>query len=87
MSQQIIANRYSLIKLIGRGGMGDVYEAADQQTDTIVAVKALKPDVVEFEPGCVERFTRDGEILHKLNHPNIVTLLDAIEESERHHLI
>jgi serine/threonine protein kinase/tetratricopeptide (TPR) repeat protein len=87
MNQQIIANRYSLIKLIGRGGMGDVYEATDQQTNSIVAVKSLKPDIVEFEPGLVERFIREGEILRKLNHPNIVTILDAVEENERHYII
>lgn len=87
MSQQIIANRYSLTKLIGRGGMGDVYQATDQQTSSTVAVKALKPDVVEFDPGLVERFIREGEILRKLNHPNIVTLLDAVEENDRHYII
>ena len=87
MSQQIIANRYELAKLIGRGGMGDVYHATDQQNDTVVAVKALKPDVVDFDSDIVERFIREGEILRKLNHPNIVTILDTVQEEDRYYIV
>ena len=44
---QLIANRFELHDLLGRGGMGDVYRATDTQTGEIVAVKALNLEIFE----------------------------------------
>jgi len=86
MSQRI-AQRYEIVKTIGQGGMGDVYEGRDLQTGDRVAIKLLKPDIVDSMPNLIERFTREGEALRQLNHPNIVKMLDAVEEDGMHYLI
>jgi serine/threonine protein kinase len=86
-AEQVIAGRYQIQSLIGRGGMGDVYRALDLETQQLVAVKALKPEIVEDDPGILERFTREGQALAKLNHPNIVKMLAAVEEDGRHYII
>src|SRR5512135_2061090 len=83
----LIANRFEIQDLIGRGGMGEVYRATDTQTGEIVAVKALNPDVIANDPNLLERFMREGEALRKLNHPNIVHMVAAVEEQGRHYLV
>ena len=84
---QVINGRYRLEKLIGQGGIGQVYQAVDLRSDELVAVKALKPQVVETDPKLVERFKREGAALKELNHPNIVKMLAAVEENDQQFLV
>ncbi|MCB9435755.1 MAG: protein kinase [Anaerolineales bacterium] len=83
----IIAERYELQEMIGRGGMGTVYKGYDTQTRQTVAIKSLDALVVARDPGLVERFRREGEILAELKHPNIVRAVAAVEENDEHYLI
>jgi serine/threonine protein kinase/tetratricopeptide (TPR) repeat protein len=83
--QTQIANRYQIETELGQGGMGTVYLATDAQTSTSVAVKQLKADLAQ--PELIERFKREGEALRDLNHPNIVKLLDMLEENGEHYLV
>jgi serine/threonine protein kinase/predicted ATPase len=80
---QIIGSRFKIADLdrdlIGRGGMGDVYQGTDLQTGQTVAIKALRPEVVFSDPNALARFRREGEALRQLNHPNIVQIVDALE--------
>lgn len=85
MNERTIAGRYVLHEELGAGGMGTVYRAVDRQTDTEVAVKHLKPEMARAE--LIERFKREGEALRELNHPNIVKMLDAVEENDNHYLV
>jgi serine/threonine protein kinase/tetratricopeptide (TPR) repeat protein len=86
-----IANRFEINDpdkdLLGRGGMGEVYRATDTQTGETVAVKELNPEILAHDPGLLERFKREGEALRQLNHPNIVRMIEAIEEGGRHYLV
>jgi len=82
----LIANRYRIEDLLGQGGMGEVYRGTDAQTDETVAIKILKPEVVN-NPDLVARFIREGEALRQLNHPSIVKMLAAVEETGRHFLV
>lgn len=84
---RVIAQRYEMQSLLGRGGMGDVYRALDRQTGQTVAVKLLKTELVESDQGIVERFDREGEMLRRLNHPNIVKVLATLQENGRHYII
>ena len=84
---KLIANRFELHNLLGRGGMGDVYRATDTQTGETVAVKALNPEVLERDPSMLERFIREGDALRQLNHPNIVKMLTTFEENQRYYLV
>lgn len=81
----IIANRYDIQQEIGQGGMGNVYLAVDTHTDEMVAVKHLRSNLTDLQ--LIERFRREGEALRDLNHPNIVKLLDTIEENDSHYLV
>jgi serine/threonine protein kinase len=62
-----------ILELIGRGGMGAVYQARQKALDRLVAVKILPPGI-GADPAFAERFAREAKALAKLNHPNIVTL-------------
>jgi len=62
--------RYRLIRKIGRGGMGVVYEAEDPELRRRVALKLLKEG--EADPAAVERFRREAAIAAQLRHPGIV---------------
>jgi len=84
---RVIANRYEITSMIDQGGMGDVYQALDRTTGQTVAVKALKPQVLEEDPALLERFRREAGALAKLNHPNIVRVLETVSEDERHYII
>ena len=83
--QTSIANRYQIDRELGQGGMGTVYLATDSQSQTQVAVKHLKTELAR--PELIERFRREGEALRELNHPNIVKLLDTLEENGEHYLV
>ena len=64
-----------VIELIGKGGMGSVYKARQQDLDRVVAVKIL-PKEVQGDPHFGDRFLREARTLAKLNHPNIVAVYD-----------
>ncbi|WAC18275.1 protein kinase [Luteolibacter sp. SL250] len=65
--------RFSIQRLIGRGGMGAVYEVRQLELDRTVALKILPPEI-GGRPGFSDRFAREAKALAKLNHPGIVTL-------------
>lgn len=64
---------YHLVRLLGRGGMGVVYEANDSRLGRTVALKILRPEVVG-DPERRARFEREAKALAALNHPGIVTI-------------
>jgi serine/threonine protein kinase/tetratricopeptide (TPR) repeat protein len=83
----LVAGHYQQETLIGHGGMGDVYRGTDTLTMQLVAIKRLHQDIVRENPDIVDRFRREGEALRQLNHPNIVKLLDAVEEGANQYLV
>ncbi|MEI7937908.1 MAG: serine/threonine-protein kinase [Verrucomicrobiota bacterium] len=64
-----------ILELIGQGGMGFVFKARQPKIERLVALKIL-PQSLAADPAFAERFTREGRMLARLNHPNIVTLHD-----------
>lgn len=64
-----------IVELIGRGGMGFVYRARQPKLDRDVALKILPQHLAE-DVKFAERFAREGRLLAKLNHPNIVSVYD-----------
>jgi serine/threonine protein kinase len=72
---EVIAGRYEIIELIGRGGMGTVYKARQRTLDRVVAVKMLSEELagdIEFRA----RFQQEAAVLARLNHPAIVQVFD-----------
>ncbi len=84
---QKIGGRFEIGDELGEGGMGTVYHGIDTQSNQPVAIKALKSDIVKSTPDIVERFAREGEVLRKLNHPNIVKVLATVEEEGEHYIV
>ena len=71
---------YAVTSLLGEGGMGQVWQATDTQLNRQVALKIL-PDAFASDPDRLARFTREAQILARLNHPNIAQI-HGIEEAE-----
>jgi len=78
-NQRIIAGRYQLGNLIGRGGMADVYEGEDTRLGRVVAIKLLKSDLAN-DPNFEARFRQEAQASARMAHPTIVRIYDAGEE-------
>jgi serine/threonine protein kinase len=71
----IIGGRYRVIRELGRGGMGSVYEAENLRTRRRVALKTMRPEVSERD-GFAKRFEREAQAGGRLRHPNIIDVID-----------
>ena len=81
----ILADRYRIIGLLGRGGMGEVYRADDLKLGQPVALKFLPPKLAD-DPVRRERFFAEVRITRQLSHPNICRVYDIAEIEGRHFL-
>lgn len=73
--ERTIENRYRLERLIGKGGMGAVYEATDTRINRTVAVKILS-GAMFGNRDALRRFEREAQTAGRLQHPNIITVFD-----------
>ena len=72
----LVANRYEIRGIIGRGGMGQVFVAHDRKTDQEVALKTMHAKYASSHDA-VARFVREVRLVRTLDHPGIVKVLDA----------
>jgi len=79
-------DRYKILKLIGSGGMSNVYLAYDMILDRDVAVKMLRLDYSD-DPDFLRRFQREAYSVTTLSHPNIVSSYDVGEENGLHYIV
>ena len=78
----VIAHRYRIVSLIGRGGMGEVYQADDQFLRESVAIKRLRADLSRDE-AIARQYQKEIQLARKITHPNICRLFEVgIHESE-----
>jgi serine/threonine protein kinase/sugar lactone lactonase YvrE len=71
---------YTVVSLLGRGGMGEVYRAHDNRLGRDVAIKLLPPDIAA-SPERVARFEREARLLAALSHPHIGAIHGVVEAS------
>ena len=71
--QEKIGDRFKLLELLGRGGMGIVFRALETALDREVALKVLAIDPI-FDPDAFARFEREAKLAARLDHPNIVPI-------------
>ncbi len=77
---------YKLEEQLGRGGMATVYRAFQTTVKRYVAVKVMSPDIAR-DPGFVERFAREAELIASLQHPHILPVIDYGEADGTHYLV
>lgn len=76
----VVANRFDIVELLGRGGMGEVYRARDRKLHRDVALKVVSHQTYGSSYQRA-RFEREARAASALNHPNIATVYDLFEES------
>jgi serine/threonine-protein kinase len=74
-----IGERFRLEEKIGSGGMSTVYRAFDPTLERWVAIKMMHRDI-STDPDQLERFRREARAVARLNHPHVVTVIDAGED-------
>ena len=77
--KRMIADRYEVGALIGRGGMADVYEGIDTRLGRKIAIKILKADLVA-DPSFEVKFRQEAQNSARMTHPTIVRVYDSGEE-------
>jgi len=75
---RLIAGRYRIISLLGKGGMGEVYRADDLTLGQAIALKFL-PEEAAHDEGLLERFRNEVRIARRVSHPNVCRVYDVGE--------
>ena len=77
---------YQLVRLLGSGGMGHVYEGLHPKIGARVAIKVLLPEVAS-NPNVVERFFNEARAVNLIGHRNVVKILDMALEGGRYYFV
>lgn len=81
LAGHLLSERYQIKRMIGGGGMANVYLAYDEILSREVAIKVLRPEYAN-DPEFIERFDREAQAATSLSHPNIVNIYDVGEEED-----
>jgi serine/threonine protein kinase/Tol biopolymer transport system component len=76
----VLAERFAIIRMIARGGMGEVYEAEDLVLRAPVAIKIIRPDILE-KPRSLDRFKREVLLAKQVTHPNVCRVFDLFRHN------
>ena len=80
---EVLGGRYSIVRLLGRGGMSDVYEAFDIVTGDSVAIKIVRSG----DPEVGRRLSQEARALESFEHPGLIRLLDSGERGDQAYLV
>jgi len=84
--ENIINGRFKIIKVLGRGGMGEIFLAEDNQSQGKVAIKSISSDLLR-DRYAQARFQREALAASLLDHPNICAIYEIAEENSREYII
>jgi eukaryotic-like serine/threonine-protein kinase len=76
----LLGQRYEILQLLGKGGMGAVYRAKDREVNRMVALKVIRPDLAGNR-AILDRFKLELVLSHKVTHKNVVRIYDLGEAS------
>jgi hypothetical protein len=85
MDQRTIL-QYQLVERIGVGGMGEIYKARDTRLNRFVAMKALSAGMAA-DPDRRLRFVQEAQAVSALNHPNIITIYDIVDDGATQYMV
>jgi eukaryotic-like serine/threonine-protein kinase len=74
----LLGARYQILKILGQGGMGAVYQARDQELDRIIALKVIRPELAA-NPSILQRFKQELILSRHVTHKNVVRIFDLGE--------
>lgn len=77
----VINSKYRLVRLVGEGGMGCVFEARHEYLGTVVALKFLDPELAQ-RPGLVARFVQEARVIASIRSPHVVQVSDVDQSSD-----
>src|SRR5262249_22000483 len=80
-TDKLLAGKYQLIRPLGKGGIGTVYEAVNQRTRRRVAIKILHT-TFSSDPNSIQRFMQEAQSASRVAHPNVVDILDLGEDPD-----
>jgi serine/threonine protein kinase/tetratricopeptide (TPR) repeat protein len=72
----VVTGRYKIVRLVAQGGMGQVYEALDQELGERIALKTVRAEIAD-DPGSIERFKREIHLSRRVTHPNVCRIFDV----------
>jgi eukaryotic-like serine/threonine-protein kinase len=78
---ELVASRFRIVRHIGDGGMGEVYEAFDEKLRARVALKTLKREL-SSDPQALERFRREILVAREVSHESICKIFDLVEHED-----
>ncbi|MBL8205843.1 MAG: serine/threonine protein kinase [Blastocatellia bacterium] len=81
----MLTERYRIVSLLGRGGMGEVYKAEDLKLKQVVALKFL-PEALALDGAALARFHNEVRITRQISHPNVCRVYDIGEVAGQHFL-
>jgi len=72
----VLGGRYEIERELGKGGMGMVFQAHDRELDEPVAIKVLRPEIVEMDASILARFKDEIRLARRITHRNVVRTFD-----------
>src|SRR5271165_3244453 len=75
---ELVGGRYEILQLLGEGGMGAVYKAADRELDRFVALKVIRPELAS-NSAILARFKQELLLAHQVTHRNVIRIYDLGE--------
>ncbi len=84
----IVADKYEILEVLGQGAMSTVYKAVDKETENIFAVKELTLNTdEESEKEAILRFRREAQVVSQLYHPNIQKIHEIFQQKDKFYLV
>ncbi|MBS1853069.1 MAG: tetratricopeptide repeat protein [Acidobacteria bacterium] len=74
----VLGGRYLILRILGEGGMGAVYQARDQELDRLIALKVIRPELAG-NPAILQRFKQELILARNVTHKNVVRIYDMGE--------